>query len=66
MTTRFEMIGKQQAGEIREMKDAIKELITYTNRVDRLEERQLAEGKRIDSISEALRDIIIGNREISR
>ena len=48
MTTRFEMIGKQQAGEITEMKDAIKELVLYTNRIDRVEERQLAEGKRVD------------------
>ena len=66
MTTRFEMIGRQQAGEITEMKNAIKELITYTNRVDRLEERQLAEGRRIDGISETLRDMIIGKVQISR
>ncbi len=45
---KFEQIGLQQAGEIRELKDGVKELITSTKRIDRIEERMLAEGQRLD------------------
>lgn len=48
MTMKFEQIGKQQAEEISELKIAVKELVTSTTRIDRLEERQLAEGQRLD------------------
>lgn len=48
MTMKFEQIGAQQAGEIRELKEGVKELITSTKRIDRIEERMLAEGQRLD------------------
>ena len=51
MTTRFEMIGIQQAEEIKELKGAVKELVTQTTRLDRVEERMLAEGKRVDELT---------------
>ncbi len=51
LATRFEMIGKQQASEIKELKEAVKELIQQTARLDRIDERQLAEGKRVDELT---------------
>ena len=48
MTMKFEQIGERQAAEIGELKTATKELVTSTTRIDRLEERQLAEGQRLD------------------
>lgn len=48
MTMKFEAIGNRQAEEIKELKIAMKELITSNSRIDRLEERTLAEGQRLD------------------
>lgn len=61
MTNRFEMIGVQQAKEISEVKrgvdrisDLMIDLTKVNGRMDRLEDRQLAEGKRVDEISKRL------------
>lgn len=63
MTMKFEQIGAQQAEEISELKLAVKELVAQTGRFDRIEERQLAEGKRLDSLSQTVRDVMVGNFE---
>lgn len=54
MTERFELIGRQQACEIQELKESVKELIKTNSRMDRLEERQLMEGKRVDELTNRL------------
>lgn len=58
MAERFELIGSQQAKEIEELKNNVQALgvvlikIAETDgRLGRYEERQLAEGKRIDEIT---------------
>ena len=59
MTARFELIGAQQAVEIKELKDSIKEIqkvITAqaltTQRLDTIDARVLAEGQRLDKLSD--------------
>src|SRR5579872_4155278 len=58
MATKFELVGTQQAKEISELKIGVEKLggvlITIAQqagRMDRIEERQLAEGKRMDEIT---------------
>lgn len=65
MTSRFEQIGLQQAAEIKELKVNVKELsgvlvtLAQTNgRIDRMEERQLAQGKRVDETVSRLNSVI--------
>lgn len=60
MTEKFEMIGKQQAVEISDLKDAVKEFVKNTARVERMEERQLNEGKRLDNLESRLNKYING------
>lgn len=57
MTEKFEQIGQQQAGEIRDLKDAIKEMAQVLIKTERIEARQLAEGKRVDSLEEEIRQL---------
>lgn len=52
MSGRFEEIGRQQASEIKELKDAVKSLIESGRRIDRVEERQMLSGKRVDQLEE--------------
>lgn len=61
MATRFEMIGTQQAAEIKELKLAVEAMVTRSLRVDRLEERQLQEGKRLDELTSRVNRYIEGN-----
>jgi hypothetical protein len=60
MTEKFEQIGKQQALEITELKESVRELIKSNNRLERMEERQLSEGKRLDGLELRLNRYING------
>lgn len=60
MATRFELIGTQQASEIKELKEAVRGLIEQNSRIDRLDERQLAEGKRLDDLTSRLNRFVNG------
>lgn len=55
MTERFEQIGTQQAKEITELKDTVKDLVKSNIRMERIEERQLMEGQRIDAMENTFR-----------
>ena len=61
MATRFELIGVQQSKEINELKKGIESLSSVlvtlaqqSGRIDRIEDRQMAEGKRVDDIGNRL------------
>ncbi len=65
MTTRFEMVGVRQAEEIKELKKGIEglssvlvTLATQSGRIDRIEDRQLAQGKRVDDITTRINTLI--------
>lgn len=57
MTGKFEQIGKQQADEISELKKGVQEigniliqLTAQSGRMDRIEDRQVLSGRRIDEL----------------
>lgn len=57
MATQFEMIGAQQSAEIADLKKGIEGLSSVlitlaqqSGRIDRIEDRQLAQGKRLDDV----------------
>ena len=57
MATKFEIIGVQQANEIKDLKSSVEKLggvlsviATQNERIGRFEERQLQEGKRLDAL----------------
>lgn len=59
MTKEFRLIGQQQAAEIKDLKEAVKEfgkvLVTLAQqdgRMQLIEERQLAEGRRLDNLDD--------------
>lgn len=70
MATKFELIGKQQAAEIKELKneahelrmdveklnDIMIELTRTSGRMDRIEDRQIAQGKRLDESVQRFND----------
>jgi predicted transcriptional regulator len=60
MTEKFEQIGKQQASEISDLKDAVKELVKSNARLERMEERQLSEGKRLDRLEARINQYVNG------
>lgn len=66
MAERFETIGKQQAIEIMDLKESVKELVKVTGRLERIEERQLSEGKRIDGLEARINRYINGLHEANR
>jgi hypothetical protein len=64
MTTRFELIGKQQAKEIAELKDAVKEMqsvvitqAVQTDRQNTFDSRILAQGQRLDAVQDIVNDL---------
>lgn len=70
MTERFELIAEQQAKEISELKNSVKEIqqvITTqaltTQRMDTFDERVLSEGKRLDKLEDrcARLDVIVSS-----
>lgn len=72
MAERFELIGRQQAEEIKELKDSVKEIqrvvttqALTTQRLDTLDARALSEGKRLDKLSDdyARLDRIVSSHE---
>lgn len=65
MAARFEMIGIQQSAEIADLKKGIdglsSVLITLaqqSGRIDRIEDRQLAQGKRLDEFTGRINTLI--------
>lgn len=50
MTMKFEQIGEQQSKEIGDIKETLKALAATAGRFDRVEERQLLQGKRLDRL----------------
>lgn len=65
MTQKFEQIGAQQAEEITEIKtglrkvtDILIELSKISGRIDRVEDRQMAQGKRLDQTETRLNRVI--------
>lgn len=68
MATRFEMIGAQQSKEIQELKKGIEALSSVlvtlaqqSGRIDRIEDRQMAEGRRVDEINSRLNTYVNGH-----
>lgn len=62
LDARLQMIDAQMEDfktEMRKLAEVVVQQAITTGRLDRLEERQLAEGKRLDSISETIRNILI-------
>jgi hypothetical protein len=65
MATRFEMIGIQQAAEIADLKKGVEglssvlvALATQGGRIDRIEDRQLSQGKRLDEFTSRINTLI--------
>ena len=51
---KFEQIGEQQSKEIGDIKETLKALAATAGRFDRVEERQLLQGKRLDRLEQKL------------
>lgn len=66
MTMKFEQIVARQAVDISELKIAVKALVTSTTRIDRLEERQLAEGRRLDETVSLMNRMLLNKIAIDR
>ena len=71
MATRFELIGAQQSKEIGELKRGIEglssvlvTLATQAGRIDRVEDRQLSERKRVDEIATRI-NTLVDNRSLA-
>jgi regulator of replication initiation timing len=60
MTEKFEQVGQQQAQEISELKNSVKELVKTNVRLERIEERQLSEGRRVDELTNRVNRYVNG------
>lgn len=65
MATQFELIGAQQSAEISDLKRGIEGLSSVlvtlaqqSGRIDRVEDRQLAQGKRLDEFTSRINTLI--------